>query len=100
MLITIDEKAVSWFAMEFDYTKPFHIRLYPQYAGFGKKHKGYSLAFSTESPTNPAFTKEVNGIIFYFEENDLWFFEDTETHLSFNPLQNELQVTYNETPNS
>jgi uncharacterized protein YneR len=94
MFITIDEKAVNWFEKEFEYSTPFSIRLYPQYAGFGEKHKGYTLAFSIEKPANAAFTKQVNGISFYIEENDLWFFEDTETYLSVNQLLNELQITY------
>ncbi|MCM3767323.1 HesB/YadR/YfhF family protein [Neobacillus niacini] len=96
MFITIDEKAVNWFEKEFEFNNPFSIRMYPQYAGFGEKHKGYSLAFSIETPANAAFTKQVNGIAFYIEENDMWFFEDTETYLSVDQLLNELQVTYKE----
>ncbi|MBU8915699.1 hypothetical protein BGM25_06525 [Bacillus sp. FJAT-29953] len=38
MLISIDEKAVTWFAGEFEYKRPFSVRLFPQYAGFGEKH--------------------------------------------------------------
>jgi len=70
--------------------------MFPQYAGFGQKHKGYSLAFSVENPANIGFTKEVNGITFYVEGNDAWFFEDTETYLSFDDFLNELQITYKE----
>ncbi|WP_066316627.1 HesB/YadR/YfhF family protein [Bacillus sp. FJAT-29814] len=96
MFITIDEKAVNWFEKEFEFNNPFSIRMYPQYAGFGEKHKGYSLAFSIETPANAAFTKQVDGIAFYIEENDMWFFENTETYLSVDQLLNELQVTYKE----
>ncbi len=94
MLISIDEKAVTWFAGEFEYKRPFSVRLFPQYAGFGEKHKGYSLAFSIETPANSGFSKEVNGMNFYIEENDLWFFEDTETYLSVDDFLKELHVIY------
>jgi uncharacterized protein YneR len=96
MFISIDESAASWFGKEFEVNKPFSIRMFPQYAGFGQKNKGYSLAFSAETPTNPGYTTEINGITFFVEGNDVWFFEDTETALSINNLLDELHVTYKE----
>lgn len=96
MLISIDERAAKWFTEEFEYNSPFSIRLFPQYAGFGEKHKGYSLAFSAEMPTNASFSKELNGITFYVEGNDLWFFESTETYLSVDDLHHELQISFKE----
>jgi uncharacterized protein YneR len=94
MLLSIDESAATWFNKEFEINKPLSIRMFPQYAGFGEKHKGYSLAFSAETPTNVGFTTEINGITFFIEGNDVWFFEDTETYLSVNDLLDELHVTY------
>lgn len=94
MLISIDERAAAWFNKEFEINKPFTIRLYPQYAGFGEKNKGYSLAFSAESPTNAGYTKDISGITFYVEGNDVWFFENTETYLSVNDFSEEILVTF------
>jgi uncharacterized protein YneR len=94
MLISIDERAATWFKKEYEMQKPFTIRLYPQYAGFGEKHKGYSLAFSAELPSNAGYAKDINGITFYVEGNDVWFFENTETYLSVNDLSEEIFVTY------
>ncbi|HEY2421207.1 MAG TPA: hypothetical protein VGI04_07325 [Neobacillus sp.] len=96
MLILIDERATLWFTKEFEIKQPFNIRMFPQYAGFGQQHKGYSLAFSAETPTNAGYTKEINGITFFVEGNDVWFFEDTETALSVDDHIDELQVTYKE----
>ncbi len=97
MLISIDEKATTWFTREFEFNKPFSIRMYPQYAGFGQKNKGYTLAFSAETPTNEGYTTKINGITFFVEDNDVWFFKDTETYLSVDELIDELQVTFKET---
>lgn len=94
MLITIDEKAAMWFTNEFEINT---VRMFPQYDGFGEKNKGFSLAFSAEAPSNIGFTKEINGINFFVEGNDVWFFEDTETSLSFNDEVNEIQITFKET---
>lgn len=95
MFISIDESAFSWFTKEFELSKPFSIRMYPQYAGFGEKHKGYSLGLSCEAPSNAGFSKEINGITFYVEGNDVWFFNDAETYLSLNQAD-ELLVSFKE----
>jgi uncharacterized protein YneR len=95
MIISIDEKAYSWFTKEFEIDKPFSIRLFPQYAGFGEKHKGYSLGFSKEAPTNANYQNEINGVTFFYEENDAWFFDDTETYLSIDDTD-ELQINFKE----
>jgi uncharacterized protein YneR len=60
------------------------------------KHKGYSLAFSAETPTNAGFSKEISGIRFFVEDNDVWFFDDTKTYLSVDEYLDELQVTFKE----
>jgi uncharacterized protein YneR len=96
MFISIDEKALSWFTNEFEFGKPFSIRMFPQYAGFGEKHKGYTLGFSAETPTNAIYKQVVNGITFYFEENDEWFFNDTDTFFTIDN-NDELQISFKET---
>ncbi|MED4227591.1 hypothetical protein [Neobacillus cucumis] len=97
MFISIDEKAASWFTKEFENSYPIGIRLYPQYAGFGEKNKGFSLAFSAEQPANIGYAQKMNGITFYVDENDTWFFEETETYLSFNEDMKEIQISFRET---
>jgi uncharacterized protein YneR len=98
MFLSLDEKAFSWFSDEFEIKAPLSIRLYPQYAGFGQKHKGYTLAFSAEVPTDVSFLKEMNGVIFYVEESDRWFFENTKTILSYDEGIREISIKYEEDP--
>ncbi|PGY11209.1 Uncharacterized protein YneR [Bacillus sp. OV166] len=100
MFISIDERAASWFTREFEFHKPFSIRMFPQYAGFGMKHRGFSLAFSAETPANVGYTIDVNGITFFVEVNDVWFFGDTETCLTIDNDSEELLVQYNELASS
>lgn len=95
MLILINEKAVAWFSKEFDLNKPLSIRMFPRYSGFGQKNKEYSLGFSAEIPTSAGYKQELNGITFYYEENDAWFFEDTETYLSMSDTD-ELEISFKE----
>ena len=98
MFISIDERAATWFTNEFEFNKPFYIRMFPQYAGFGIKHKGFTLAFSAESPVHVGYSKEINGITFFVEDNDVWFFKDTETALTMDNYLDEIMVTYHELP--
>ncbi|WP_181884641.1 HesB/YadR/YfhF family protein [Neobacillus piezotolerans] len=92
--MAFDDKALSWFSDEFGITAPISIRLFPQYNGFGIQHKGYSLAFSAEPATDPSYAAEMNGLTFYIEASDLWFFKDTKTFLFFDEAQKELAVRY------
>ncbi|MEH7179610.1 HesB/YadR/YfhF family protein [Neobacillus vireti] len=94
MIISIDEKAAKWLTNEFQNNS---VRMYPQYDGFGVKNKGFSLAFSAEAPSNIGFTKEIKGVRLYVEGNDVWFFEDTETCLSYNEDVKEIQISFKET---
>jgi uncharacterized protein YneR len=97
MFISVDEKAVSWFKNEFETIKEVSIRMFPRYAGFGEQHKGYTLAFSAETPENAGLSQEINGITFFVEGSDTWFFEDTETYLTVDDVLHELQIKFKET---
>ncbi|WP_409274180.1 HesB/YadR/YfhF family protein [Neobacillus sp. SCS-31] len=99
MHLTIDDKALSWFTDEFEITSPISIRLFPQYNGFGIQHKGYSLAFSAEPALHPSYAAELNGLTFYIEASDQWFFEDTKTILFYDESLKELAVRYEEETN-
>ncbi|MBM4762798.1 hypothetical protein [Bacillus sp. B15-48] len=96
-MITIENNAFKWFESEFEVPKPFFIRLYPQYAGFGEKNKGYSLAFSLEKPSLPESQQEINGITFFVESNDTWFFDDTKVSIQFCNNKKEIFTTYTHT---
>lgn len=93
-MILIDDNAFNWFKNEFPYEKPISIRLYPQYDGFGVQHKGFSLAISMEEPSLASLVQEMNGITFYVESNDTWFFDETKVELSVCEKSKELCATY------
>lgn len=95
-MILIENNAYKWFENEFQSQKPFYIRLYPQYAGFGKKNKGYSLAFSKETPHVLGEEHEIEGITFYVESNDTWFFNDTDVEIKYSTEAQEIFAFYKE----
>ncbi|MGM0903195.1 MAG: HesB/YadR/YfhF family protein [Bacillota bacterium] len=93
-MIKIESNAYKWFESEFVVPKPFSIRLYPQYAGFGEKNKGFSLAFSLEEPNIAETQQEIDGITFFIESNDCWFFDDTNVSIQFCENKKEVYTTY------
>lgn len=93
-MIKIENNAYTWFESEFDVPKPFSIRLYPQYAGFGEKNKGFSLAFSLEEPNLAESKQEINGITFFVESNDTWFFDEIDVSIQFCENKKEVFTTY------
>lgn len=62
--------------------------------GVGQKHKGYSIGFSVEGPTNAEYFKSVNNITFYVESSDIWFFNDIDTYLFIDNQTKELQILF------
>ncbi|MEH7885040.1 hypothetical protein V7654_12055 [Bacillus sp. JJ1609] len=96
MTISIDQSAYKWFENEFGTAKPFFIRLYPQYGGFGDKNKGYSLAFALETPAIAAEQQEIDGITFFVESNDTWFFEETDVEIKYSEAEQEIFAAYKE----
>ncbi|WP_059172871.1 HesB/YadR/YfhF family protein [Bacillus sp. FJAT-27445] len=96
MYLSFDKKALSWFANEFGIKEPISIRLHPQYDGFGLQHKGFSLALSAEPPTDPCYLRELNGVTFYVEASDSWFFEKTNTFFFYDESIEELAIRYEE----
>lgn len=70
--------------------------LYPQYAGFGLRNKGYSLAFALEKPAIAAQQQEIDGITFFVESNDTWFFEETDVEIKYSHAEQEIFTIYKE----
>ena len=96
MMIHIEQEAYKWFETEFHLPKPYHIRLYPQYAGMGTQHRGFSLAFALEEPTIAETEQTMDGITFYVESNDAWFFDHTNVDIKYCSESEEIVAQYQE----
>lgn len=94
MEIIVSEEAVAWYKKELEIKQHTALRLFVRYGGFGGHIPGFSLGINLEQPNRVHASTEVDGITFYVEEDDAWYFEDKDLIVSFNTEMGEPQFTY------
>lgn len=94
MEIVISHQAMKWFKEDIGVKTGDKVRFYVQFYGSSSIQKGYSLAFTKEDPINIAASAEVEGILFYIEETDLWFFDGHDLHIDYLEQEDELEYKY------
>src|SRR5689334_18570239 len=94
MEIYISKQAVNWFKNEVGAKQGEKIGFYVQFYGTSPVQEGYSLAFSKETPINKAISVEIDGILFFVEESDLWFFDGHDLHVEYDEQEDVLEYKY------
>ncbi len=89
MNITIDDLSVQWYIKELDLKQGDSIRFFARYGGCGTIQKGFSLGVLKDAPTNIGAKTEKDGIKFYIEEDDLWYFDQRDFSITFNEKNQE-----------
>lgn len=76
MEIKVTDRAVEWFEGEMLLGEGDTVRFFVRYGGSSPLHEGFSLGMNKEEPMDPAVKFNKDGITFFIEERDLWFFQD------------------------
>lgn len=88
MVINVTEGAAKWYVEELEMNKEGFIRFFPRY-GFGGHIPGFSIGISQDSPDELVESTVLEGITFYIEAKDEWYFEDVDLHVTLNEKLNE-----------
>lgn len=94
MKIVISNQALKWFQGEIGMKKGDKVKFYTQFYGSSSVQQSYSLAFSKDDPINITTSTELEGILFYVEETDLWYFDGHDLHVEYNEQDDELEFKY------
>jgi uncharacterized protein YneR len=94
MELTLSEKAINWFKNEMGLTKGDTLKFFAKIYGSSPVQESYSLGFAKDFPIDIIASKEVDGIIFYVEESDLWFFNGHDLYVDYNETKDELEFKY------
>ncbi|EUJ28003.1 hypothetical protein MFLO_12586 [Listeria floridensis FSL S10-1187] len=98
MEIKVTEQARDWFKDEFDVSNGNGIRLFAKYGGSNSSlHPGFSIGVAAESPTEAAVTDQEDGILFFIEEHDIWYFKDHDWKIDYDPKTEEVEFAFYET---
>ncbi|MCU9612004.1 HesB/YadR/YfhF family protein [Caldibacillus lycopersici] len=95
MNITISPAAVAWFQEEIGIQKGDKVKFFTQIYGSSPIQKGYSLGFTKDNdPIDMAVSTISEGIEFYVEASDLWFFNDYNLVVEYNEAFDEIEFNY------
>lgn len=75
MNIAITEPALKWYQNEMEIKTGDHLRFYVRLGGCSTVQSGFSLGVTKEKPKEAGAQAEIDGIIFYVESEDLWYFD-------------------------
>lgn len=79
MAMKISHDAAQWYIRELELNQGDHLRFFGKVYG---PHGGFSIALNKQDPDKILFSEIVDGIIFYVEEFDEWFFNDKDLNIS------------------
>lgn len=77
MKLEVSNEAAKWFADELDLSPGEYLQFVVKiYGGIPTVHPDYYLGLSVGKEGNIGFKHEVEGITFYFSDEDSWFLEN------------------------
>ncbi|MDW0109475.1 HesB/YadR/YfhF family protein [Sporosarcina aquimarina] len=94
MNIYISNDAARWFAEEMDAESGDAIRFFARYGGSSPLHEGFSLGIMKELPDEVAVEFIEDGVRYYIETRDLWYFDGHDLHVGVNDELGELHYEY------
>ncbi len=95
MDIVISKSALQWFKNEVELKAGDKVKFYPKVYGNSPVQEGFSLGFTVDNEPIDIITKfEAEGMWFYIEERDLWFFNGHDLHVGYNEEIDEVEYSY------
>ena len=96
MKLTITPRAQQWFKEEVGVTSASGIRFYGKIYGKTDVHEGFSIAMSVEAPDQPLVKEEIDGITYFIEETDDWFFKGYDLLVDYDEEKDEPKYKFAE----
>lgn len=84
MRITMSEKVFNWYKEELSLNQGDFVRFYIRYGGFNSFISGFSLGMDKDIPERSNIQLEKDGVIFFIEDEDVWYFDDKDLVIEFN----------------
>ena len=84
MKIHISNEAADWYKDELSLKEGDFVRFFARYGGFSTIQKGFSLGLSNDQPEDAGAKEVINGVTYFIEDRDLWYFDDSDLYIDFN----------------
>src|SRR5690625_3324405 len=93
--LNISDKAVNWYKDELKTANTKYVRFFPRYGGVGGIIAGFSIGINFDRPENILASYENDGMIFFIEQSDAWYFEGkSKLNIEFDEKLGEPQFIY------
>ncbi|PID23101.1 hypothetical protein CSV61_01190 [Sporosarcina sp. P3] len=94
MNIHLSEQAIQWFEEEMEVATGDYVKFFARYGGSSPLHEGFSIGVTKEEPDELVVETIVNGVHYYVEERDVWFFDGHDLHIDVDTSTEELSFDY------
>lgn len=89
MEIKLTDRAAEWFESEMSLHSGDFVRFYVRYGGSSPIQQGFSLGVNKEEPMDPGIEMEKNGITYFVETRDVWYFDQYDLVVDYDEKQDE-----------
>ncbi|WP_214628185.1 HesB/YadR/YfhF family protein [Paenibacillus agaridevorans] len=90
MKLVVEQAAARWYKEQMDLSNGDALRIFIRLGGDGSVHPGMSLGITKDSPRSEGLRHEIEGILFFMEEDNLWYLEEKELRISFDDRYEEI----------
>lgn len=94
MKITVSKQAQEWFAREMGISETRGVRFLSKVYGCSPIHESFSLAIEVNEPSHPYAIVKEQGISYFIETGDEWFFEGYDFEVGYNTELDEPEYHY------
>lgn len=96
MDIIVNDKATNWYINELDLQKGDKVKFFVRYGGCSNVQKGFSLGVAKQIPEDVGSSVDSQGITFFVEDRDLWYFDNHNLHVDLDEEIDEPVFSYEE----
>lgn len=96
MKLTITPAAVKWFKKELTIDEGMGVRFFGKVYGKTQVHEGFSIGMNVEKPDQPIVSVTEDGILFFADEADEWFFKGYDLTVDYDGKLDEPQYQFTE----
>lgn len=90
MRLMVEQAAADWYRKEMALNEGDHLRIFVRLGGCGSVQPGFSLGVSRDVPRNPALHYAAGGIVFFMEEDNLWYLDNKKLRIAWDEQQEEI----------
>jgi len=95
MKIHISDQALEWFKRDVRLVSGDKVRFYTKIYGTSPIREGYALGFTVDTDaTSAAYEVVRDGITFFINESDMWFFDEYELSVVYDEKLDEVTYEY------